>query len=124
VQVIHLSATQDNGEARVHFPADEPAFAGHFPKAPVLPGVVLIDTSVILVGQALGRPLFLKRLDSVKFVRTVAPGDTLDLVFTLQRDPDCPQRIRATARWIRGGERISEMSWTAGAEAAEGMRQP
>ena len=124
MQVMRISATAADGAARVCFPADEPAFAGHFPEAPVLPGVVLIDAAIAIVGQALGRPLFLKRLDSVKFVRTVAPGDTLDLVFTLQRDPDCPQRIRATARWIRGGERISEMSWTAGAEAAEGMRQP
>lgn len=124
MQVIRLSATPENGEARVRFPADEPAFAGHFPGAPVLPGVVLIDTAVALVGQALGKPLRLEHLDSVKFVRTVAPGDILDLAFTLKPDPECPQRIRATARWIRGAERISEMSWTAGPETAEGMQQP
>lgn len=124
MQVMRLSATPEAGEARVRFPADEPVFAGHFPGAPVLPGVVLIDTAVALVGQALGKPLRLEHLGSVKFVRTVAPGDTLDLAFALQPDPECPQRIRATARWFRGEERISEMSWTAGPEAAEGMPQP
>ena len=124
MQVMRISATAADGAARVCFPADEPAFAGHFPEAPVLPGVVLIDTAIAIVGQALGRPLRLGHLAAVKFVRTVAPGDILDLAFTLKPDPECPQRIRATARWIRGAERISEMSWTAGPETAEGMQQP
>lgn len=124
MQVMRLSATAADGAARVCFPADEPAFAGHFPEAPVLPGVVLIDAAIAIVGQALGRPLRLGHLATVKFVRTVAPGDVLDLDFKLLPDAARPRSIRATARWSRGAERIAEMTWTAEPDAVEGSPLP
>ena len=37
-------------------PADHPAFAGHFPSRPIVPGVVLLDHAIVLAGQLLGRP--------------------------------------------------------------------
>lgn len=70
----HLQA--DDGGFLV--PADHPAFDGHFPGRPILPGVVLLS----LVMQALGRePALRDRLgatpaiDSVKFIAPVGPGD-------------------------------------------------
>ena len=34
--------------------ADHPAFAGHFPSFPVLPGAVLIDEALLVIEQACG----------------------------------------------------------------------
>lgn len=61
-------------------------FKGHFPKAPVFPGVytveVMAQTSDVLIlsseryaGKA---PLFIG-IDKVKFLRKINPGDTLEI---------------------------------------------
>lgn len=64
--------------------ADHPAFAGHFPARPVLPGVVLLS----LVLQALDqRPALRQRLgsrpriDNAKFLAPVGPGARLLVAF-------------------------------------------
>ncbi len=68
------------GDASFDIAADHPAFAGHFPGRPVLPGVVLLS----LVMQALEqRPALRERLgsrpriDNAKFLAPVGPGAQL-----------------------------------------------
>ncbi|MFP5467099.1 MAG: hypothetical protein ACLGG8_06165 [Gammaproteobacteria bacterium] len=60
-------------------PADHPAFAGHFPGQPIVPGVVLLDRVLWMAGQARGTAGW--TVAQAKFVRPVAPGETLH--FTL-----------------------------------------
>jgi 3-hydroxyacyl-[acyl-carrier-protein] dehydratase len=60
-------------------PADHPAFDGHFPGAPVLPGVVLLDETIHTLELAGGPEARCWRVASVKFLRPVAPGETLVL---------------------------------------------
>ena len=59
--------------------ADHPAFDGHFPGAPVLPGVVLLDETIRAIELTAGGELRCWRVGSVKFLRPVAPGETLAL---------------------------------------------
>ena len=60
--------------------ADHPAFAGHFPSHPVVPGVVLLDLSLRAIGgvraAATRAPI---RISSAKFLSMVGPGDPLRL---------------------------------------------
>ena len=67
-------------DAEFDIAADHPAFAGHFPGRPVLPGVVILS----LVMQALdARPALRETLgatpiiNSAKFLAPVGPGDRL-----------------------------------------------
>ena len=57
--------------------AEHPALDGHFPGAPVLPGVVLLDEMVRAVGGGPGAGRW--RIGTAKFVRLVHAGDTLTL---------------------------------------------
>ena len=58
-------------------PMDHPAFAGHFPGSPILPGVVLLDTALHLMAQTSGITLAQCEISSVKFLSPAHPGDVL-----------------------------------------------
>lgn len=66
---------------------NEPFFQGHFPGAPIMPGVLILEALAQTGGllavsgmESLDDKLFLfTGLDGVKFRRQVVPGDRLDL---------------------------------------------
>ena len=57
--------------------ADHPALAGHFPGAPILPGVLLLDETLHALhgDQSLAHTHW--RIGRAKFLKPVRPGDTL-----------------------------------------------
>lgn len=57
--------------------ADHPAFAGHFPNFPVLPGAVLIDEVLAVIEQAYGIDLTQWPISSAKFLTPVRPRERL-----------------------------------------------
>jgi UDP-3-O-[3-hydroxymyristoyl] N-acetylglucosamine deacetylase/3-hydroxyacyl-[acyl-carrier-protein] dehydratase len=76
---------------------NEQFFVGHFPNAPVMPGVLIIEamaqTGGILVLSTVPDPenylTFFMKIDNVKFKHKVLPGDTLifkcDLISPIRR---------------------------------------
>ncbi|MFA6972380.1 MAG: hypothetical protein WC208_13420 [Gallionella sp.] len=59
-------------------PADHPAFTGHFPGTPILPGVVLLDTALQIITDVCKLDLY--EISSVKFTSPVGPGCELTIV--------------------------------------------
>lgn len=57
-----------------------PALAGHFPGMPVVPGVVLLDETLLAIGAALGADLSACRIASVKFLSPVLPGQSIEVL--------------------------------------------
>lgn len=70
---------------------NEPFFVGHFPGAPVMPGVLIVEaiaqTGGILALSTVPDPenylTYLLKMDNIKFKRQVNPGDTLIFDLTL-----------------------------------------
>lgn len=67
-------------EVALAIDSDHPAYAGHFPGRPILPGVLLLAEALAAVESQSGRPVQEWSIASAKFVRTVAPGAPLTLV--------------------------------------------
>ena len=62
--------------ATVRIPASHPAFAGHFPGRPIVPGVLLL-AEVVEAVRAHGIALDPLQVGAVKFVATVGPDAEL-----------------------------------------------
>jgi UDP-3-O-[3-hydroxymyristoyl] N-acetylglucosamine deacetylase/3-hydroxyacyl-[acyl-carrier-protein] dehydratase len=82
-KIFELSETHVVGLKNVTM--NEPFFVGHFPNAPVMPGVLIVEamaqTGGILVLSTVPDPenylTFFMKIDNVKFKHKVLPGDTL-----------------------------------------------
>lgn len=67
-------------ESTLEFAAEHPAFAGHFPGAPIVPGVLLLDAALHAL-EAAGVPP--TGIASAKFLQPVAPDQLLAMTCTL-----------------------------------------
>jgi 3-hydroxyacyl-[acyl-carrier-protein] dehydratase len=60
-------------------PTDHPAYAGHFPGRPILPGVVLLDAALHALTTRHGMKATTGQLKTAKFLSPVRPGEPLTL---------------------------------------------
>ncbi|MFA7291737.1 MAG: hypothetical protein WC023_05750 [Rhodocyclaceae bacterium] len=83
--------------------ADHPAFAGHFPGQPIVPGVLILDHALHCAAQLHGAPGGHWQIGNTKFLSPVGPGERL--TFTLQRRPSgaIAFAVRADKRDIASG---------------------
>ncbi|WP_268224144.1 bifunctional UDP-3-O-[3-hydroxymyristoyl] N-acetylglucosamine deacetylase/3-hydroxyacyl-ACP dehydratase [Sinomicrobium oceani] len=87
-KILELSDTHVVGVKNITM--NEPFFVGHFPGAPVMPGVLQVEAMAqaggILVLSTVPDPenylTFFMKIDKVKFKQQVGPGDTL--IFKLE----------------------------------------
>jgi 3-hydroxyacyl-[acyl-carrier-protein] dehydratase len=112
-----ISAGEKHITARHVFTEKEFFFAGHFPRYPVVPGVILVETMAQSGGAGLrklgilgGEDLFfLASVDKVKFRRQVRPGDEVRSEI---------ENLRVSAKMIKqagkayvGEELAAEAEW-------------
>lgn len=92
---------------------NEPFFQGHYPRQPILPGVLIIEAMAqlggILLSQKLehaGKVAVLLSLDKVKFRKPVLPGDQLVLEAQAVRVKSRTGQVACVARV--GNEQVAE----------------
>ncbi|MGE5319602.1 MAG: hypothetical protein ACM3KD_05430 [Hyphomicrobiaceae bacterium] len=66
-------------------PTGHPAFPGHFPGRPIVPGVVLLDQAILFAEKLLATRVERWQIGNAKFLSPVGPAETL--VFSLQTTP-------------------------------------
>ncbi|MDB6453405.1 3-hydroxyacyl-ACP dehydratase FabZ [Falsirhodobacter sp. 20TX0035] len=73
---------------------NEPQFMGHFPGAPIFPGVQIVEamaqTAAVMVGVSMGLAdknmlVYFMGIEGCKFRRKVVPGDQLVMTVTTKR---------------------------------------
>ncbi len=91
------------GPTRLVFPPGHPAFAGHFPEHPIVPGALLLDAALQAIEAADPSGPGAARYDvaAVKFFRPVGPGEALSL--SIARSPDGRVRFE----WRIGTDRVA-----------------
>ena len=90
-------------ESALHVAADHPAYAGHFPGEPILPGVVLLAEVLQAIAHATGRDAERWMLGSAKFLHPVTPGTPLTLAHIVADDGGVRFEVRAAERVVASG---------------------
>jgi 3-hydroxymyristoyl/3-hydroxydecanoyl-(acyl carrier protein) dehydratase len=71
-------------QTRLTIPSDHPAFAGHFPGMPIVPGVVLLDEALHAISVAEDISLAACHINSVKFLSPLKPGESVVIEHEVQ----------------------------------------
>ncbi|MEP3034058.1 MAG: 3-hydroxyacyl-ACP dehydratase FabZ, partial [Pseudoruegeria sp.] len=99
---------------------NEPHFQGHFPGAPIMPGVTIVEamaqTAAVMVGVNLeladkNMLVYFMSIDGCKFRRKVVPGDVLELRVEILKERRKIYKFRGEA--FVEGELAAEAEFTA-----------
>ena len=101
---------------------NEPHFQGHFPGAPIMPGVTIIEamaqTAAVMVGVSMNMAdrdllVYFMAIEGAKFRRKVEPGDVLEMAVTVTRGKPGGKVWRFDGRATVEGELACECNFTA-----------
>lgn len=106
---------------------NEPHFQGHFPGAPIMPGVTIIEamaqTAAVMVGVAMDLAdkdmlIYFMAIERAKFRRKVVPGDVLKLLVETKRGGGKIWKFSGRAEV--NGELAAEAEFTAMMDLGQG----
>ncbi|KZD07190.1 3-hydroxyacyl-ACP dehydratase FabZ [Oceanibaculum pacificum] len=98
----------------------EPCFTGHFPRRPVMPGVMIIEsmaqTAAVLVVATLGpsaesKLVYFMSVEKARFRKPVTPGDTMYIHVTKEQHRKSVWKFSAEAKV--NGKVVAEATYTA-----------
>lgn len=90
-------------QKHLSIPMDHPAFAGHFPGTPIVPGVVLLEEALHAITLASGISPAACQINSVKFLSPLRPGESVVIEHETQDNGSVRFEINCGTRKIVSG---------------------
>jgi 3-hydroxymyristoyl/3-hydroxydecanoyl-(acyl carrier protein) dehydratase len=103
------------GALSLEISPQHPAFAGHFPGTPIVPGALLLDEAVRALSEAADLGTAHCEIAAAKFLSVVKPGEALSIEHERGDDGWVRFVIRAPDRTVASGRLI----WVASARDAD-----
>jgi 3-hydroxymyristoyl/3-hydroxydecanoyl-(acyl carrier protein) dehydratase len=101
-----ITVDPDGGRSRALFFVDPSAdyLKDHFPGAPTLPGLVMLESAVRAAAALWDAAATLEHVERLQIVRRVVPGETLLVEATKEPGGDAGLRMNFTARGTVNGD--------------------
>lgn len=123
-QMIERVTALDEGKSAVGIKCvsvNEPHFAGHFPDAPIMPGVLIIESAAQLCSLVISpeenpddsKLYVLLKVRDFKFLRPVIPGDRLEITVEVVRATAAAYEFSAVVRADGAVKAKGELMFTA-----------
>jgi 3-hydroxymyristoyl/3-hydroxydecanoyl-(acyl carrier protein) dehydratase len=97
------------GTVSLEISSQHPAFAGHFPGTPIVPGALLLDEAVRVLAEAGDCGAARCEIAAAKFLSVVRPGEPLSVEHERCDDGWVRFVIRAADRTVASGR----LTWAA-----------
>ncbi|MEO6595053.1 MAG: hypothetical protein ABIP94_09910 [Planctomycetota bacterium] len=101
---VVLAADASSLQAVLCVPSSHPVLVGHFPGAPLVPGVLLVDAVRGACERVFAQSFSIGEVEEVRFFQPVAPGAKITLSAQLHRTED---ELRVDAEWHGAGGRCA-----------------
>jgi 3-hydroxymyristoyl/3-hydroxydecanoyl-(acyl carrier protein) dehydratase len=103
------------GTVNLEISPQHPAFAGHFPGTPIVPGALLLDEAVRVLSEAADPGATCCEIAATKFLSVVRPGEALSVEHELCDDGWIRFVIRTPDRTVASGR----LTWVSGNRNAD-----
>jgi 3-hydroxymyristoyl/3-hydroxydecanoyl-(acyl carrier protein) dehydratase len=88
---LKIQPDQTTAEAQLYFSNSFVGFDGHFPGSPLLPGILMMKTGLLISEISVGKHLCVKKVKHAKFAKSIFPGQKVNLNINLKVQKDSIQ---------------------------------
>ncbi len=82
-KIVSLISEDSEITATIKLNPNHEVYKGHFPKQPVVPGVIQLQIVKELLEKHLKKKLFMNKITQVKYLIPIIPDNSPHLVFTI-----------------------------------------
>lgn len=95
--LISIDETANGFKALLECNLNHPVYRAHFPGNPITPGACLLKTVGEILGQKLGKPLFLKLSKNIKYINVLVPAEgkviECDFSHLVETESECKAQV-------------------------------
>ncbi len=95
-KIINLTSNETEVLATINLNPNHKVYKGHFPKQPVVPGVIQLQIIREILEQVLEARLFMGKIIQVKYLIPITPIENPELIFTITHKKIDSNNLKST----------------------------